>query len=150
MANSKGDTCFYGEWDEKSGAFCVFGDNSGFAYCSFASEAEAFAKTIEMNKEMALLTIDATIRAIPQQRQVQYSLNDQLYGLVVAATKIGIQDGTPDEPVTDEVLLATVAKIPQLPPVKFDHAQQKRILQVLATKLGLYDAADYCRADDRR
>ena len=31
----------YVEWDEGTAAFCVFGDQSGFAYANFCDEGEA-------------------------------------------------------------------------------------------------------------
>ena len=51
--NAKGDTCFYGDWDEKSGMYVVFGDNSGFGYASYATQQQADAKAIELDKQLA-------------------------------------------------------------------------------------------------
>jgi hypothetical protein len=45
------DTSFYAELDEETGDFCVFGDNSGFAYASFASFPQAQESADEMNEE---------------------------------------------------------------------------------------------------
>lgn len=44
------DTEFYAELDEETGDFCVFGDNSGFAYRSCASLPEAEKEADEMNE----------------------------------------------------------------------------------------------------
>lgn len=41
QAARKMDKAFYVEFDNDSGAYCVFGDNSGFAYASFAAEQSA-------------------------------------------------------------------------------------------------------------
>lgn len=45
----KMDKTFYSDFDDESGLYCVFGDNSGFAYHSFASSNEAMDKAIEMD-----------------------------------------------------------------------------------------------------
>lgn len=45
------DVSFYHELDEETGDFCVFGDESGFAYASYSNEPEAKAKAEEMNLE---------------------------------------------------------------------------------------------------
>jgi hypothetical protein len=46
----KQDKSFYVEFNNESGAYCVFGDNSGFAYAAYVSSVEAEAKSKEMNK----------------------------------------------------------------------------------------------------
>lgn len=38
---SSTDTYFYAEWDDDSGLYCCFGDNSGFAYSSYSNMNEA-------------------------------------------------------------------------------------------------------------
>lgn len=43
------DTEFYADLDE-SGLYCVFGNESGFAYGSFADEGEAKNYATEMNE----------------------------------------------------------------------------------------------------
>jgi len=43
------DTYFYAEWDEDAGAFCVFGNNSGHAYASYAGLGEAIAEANKLN-----------------------------------------------------------------------------------------------------
>ncbi len=45
------DASFYAELDEDTGDFCVFGDNSGFAYASFASLPQAQEEADKMNKD---------------------------------------------------------------------------------------------------
>ena len=50
--NSKGDTTFYSDWDEGSGAFVVFGDNSGFGYASFADQESAIRRADSMSREL--------------------------------------------------------------------------------------------------
>ena len=51
--NGKGDTCFYGDWDESVGLYVVFGDNSGFAYATCSTQSEADAKAIRLDDELA-------------------------------------------------------------------------------------------------
>ena len=51
--NGKGDTYFYSEFDETTGYYCVFGDNSGHPYhrTSYVdqSEEEAIRMTIDQH-----------------------------------------------------------------------------------------------------
>ena len=45
---------FYVEYDEETGLYCVFGTESGFAYYSFASQADAeecMKKNSQFNRE---------------------------------------------------------------------------------------------------
>lgn len=49
------DKEFYAELDEGSGFYCVFGDESGFAYESYADEQEAKGAADRKNKEKDLL-----------------------------------------------------------------------------------------------
>lgn len=48
------DKEFYAELDEESGFYCVFGDESGFAYESYASEQEAKEAAERKNEEKDL------------------------------------------------------------------------------------------------
>ncbi len=50
--NAKGDTSFYGDWDEESGSYVVFGDNSGFGYASFATQEQADHHAIQMDRDL--------------------------------------------------------------------------------------------------
>ncbi len=38
---TKKDDDFYAEYDEETGLYCVFGNNTGFAYASYADKGEA-------------------------------------------------------------------------------------------------------------
>jgi len=44
------DTSVYADLDEDSGMWCVFGDNSGFAYANSMDEQKAKDYAIELNK----------------------------------------------------------------------------------------------------
>jgi hypothetical protein len=50
--NRKGDSCFYGDWDEKSMIYGVFGDHSSFCYATFATQIQADTHAIKMDKEV--------------------------------------------------------------------------------------------------
>lgn len=50
------DTEFEADLDEGTGYFCVFGNNSSFAYASFADEGEAKQWAKRMNDERAVST----------------------------------------------------------------------------------------------
>ena len=51
------DTCVYADLDEKTGLYCVFGNNSGFAYANSLDKekAEAYAAELNQNKTRARL-----------------------------------------------------------------------------------------------
>ena len=46
------DKSFYAELDEDSGLYCVFGDNSGFAYSTYSSIEEAKEAAAKKNQEL--------------------------------------------------------------------------------------------------
>lgn len=45
------DTLFVAEYDDKSGAYCVFGVDTGKAYASYASREEAIQECCRLNRE---------------------------------------------------------------------------------------------------
>ena len=49
--NRSEDTSFYADYDNETGLWCVFGDNTGFAYSSHADEGAAVAAAAAMNND---------------------------------------------------------------------------------------------------
>jgi len=80
-ARSNGkDTEFYAEKDEDTGDWCVFGDNTGKAYESYSSKAQAEARAKERNKakktqssvETAADAGDKWWKSLDKKQQDQY------------------------------------------------------------------------------
>ena len=54
------DDAFYAEWDEESAMWCAFGNQSGFAYGSYADEVSAQRKADKLEENYAKRTANST------------------------------------------------------------------------------------------
>jgi hypothetical protein len=53
--NRYGDDAFYADWDEDTALFCVFGNESGRAYSSYAGMEQAEARVEAMTETLCRL-----------------------------------------------------------------------------------------------
>lgn len=57
------DTEYYADFDEGTGLYCVFGDETGHAYASYASPEEAEREAKRMNEEAESREADLKARS---------------------------------------------------------------------------------------